>query len=193
MNFIENYYTWNFNAITISKIILKSSKIIPQIKKLNFFFLINQKQYKKNLLLFYIIVSLIFNTVLILKNKSLEGVQIFCFKLKKKKIFNFLLLFVNIYLPLINIPQDIIKKNVLSFPLKKKTLLIFRLNYFTFPSIYELDLIYRACEQIQNFINNYRLQLDIFIKTSFYVKHSLDFLIRMYRIPYVLKLKKKID
>ena len=85
MNLIENYYSWNANYLIISKITLKNFKNMPKIKKLYFIFIIKIKQYKKNFFLFFIIISLIFGNVLVLKNKQNKDLQIFSIKLKKKK------------------------------------------------------------------------------------------------------------
>lgn len=186
------FFLWNFNSIITSKIIVKNFKHIPKIKKVSLFFIINAKQYKKNLLLFYIIINLIFGNILLLKNKSIKELYIFKLKLKRKKILPFVLHFVNIYLPLINISEKLIKKNRILFNLKNQ-ILLYRLNYFSFPLIPELDFFYTKNEQIYHFINEYRFQLDIYIKSFFYMKNSFEFLFRMYRFPFNFKFIKKID
>ena len=98
MNLLENYYTWNFNNIIISKLLLNKKKNIPQIKKLSFIFLLKIKQYKKNNFLFFILISLVFGNVLILKNKQNKELQIFNFILKNSKLkFFFLISLIFIY------------------------------------------------------------------------------------------------
>ena len=67
MSLVENYYFYTFNSIIISKFFVNFLGSFPKIKKLVFFIIINIKQYKKNVLLFYIMISLIFGGVLILK------------------------------------------------------------------------------------------------------------------------------
>ena len=190
MNLIENYYSWNINNIIISKITLKNFKNIPEIKKLYFIFIIKIKQYKKNFFLFFIMISLIFGNILILKNKQNKDLQLFSLKLKKKKIKIFLLNFVNMYLPIINTNENLIKQSINC--LRKNRILLYRLNYFSFPCISELDVFYAKNEQIYNFINSYKLQLDIYIKFPSYIKNSFEFLLRIYRLSYNLKLKKKL-
>jgi hypothetical protein len=170
---------------------MKNFKYIPKIKKLSLFFIINIKQYKKNLLLFYILINLIFGNILLLKNKSIKELYIFKLKLKKNKIISFLLNFVNIYLPLINITEKLVKKNKIFFNLKSQ-ILLYRLNYFSFPLIPELDFFYIKNEQIYQFVNNYQLQLNIYIKSFFYIKNSFEFLFRMYRFPFNFKFIKKL-
>ncbi len=56
----------------------------------------------------------------------------------------------------------------------------------------ELDVFYAKNEQIYNFVNSYKLQLDIYIKFPSYIKNSFEFLLRIYRLSYNLKLKKKL-
>jgi hypothetical protein len=188
MDIIQTYCIYSFNSIILSKIILKSLIDIPNIKKLSLFYFINNKQYKKNLLLFYIIISLIFGGTVILKKKELQKLYIFNLTLKKKHCFNFLLCFINVYLPLIDITENLLKTATL--PKLKKKELLYRLNYFHFPAIIELDPIYINCERIHNFVSNYRLQLDFYIKTCFYIKNVLEFIPRMYRFPCVFKFEK---
>ena len=189
LNIINNYCLWNLNNIIISKITLKKFQKIPKIKKLSFIFIINNKQYKKNFILFFIVISLIFGNILILKNKQNKELQIFNLKLKKKKKNIFLLNFINIYLLNINTNENLIKTSISCL---NKNNLIYKLNYFYFPYILELNIFYLKNEQIYNFINNYRLQLKIFIKTNKDIKNSLEFLLRFFRFSYNLKLKKKI-
>ena len=102
MNSIANYYLYNFNSIIISKLGLFSLKNFPKIKNLTLFFIINIKQYKKNLLLFYIIINLIFGGILVLKINITNYLQLINLVLKKKKKNFFLQAFINFYLPLLN-------------------------------------------------------------------------------------------
>ena len=98
MNSIANYYLYNFNSIIISKLGLFSLKNFPKIKNLTLFFIINIKQYKKNLLLFYIIINLIFGGILVLKINITNYLQLINLVLKKKKkIFFYKLLLIFIY------------------------------------------------------------------------------------------------
>lgn len=160
---------------------------IPKIKKLAFFFLINIKQYKKNVLLFYIMLSLIFGGIFIKKKKENQGLHIFNIIIKKKKIYYYLLSFVNIYLPLLSVIENYLKKGFLFSWNKHNNFLLYRLNYFSFPVISELDLIYLDYEMIYNFINSYKFQLDIYIKIKLFIKDVGNFLFRFYRFPCILE------
>lgn len=98
MNNIENYYLYSFNYILLSKLCILSLRSFPQIKNLTLFFIINTKQYKKNLLLLYIIINLIFGGILVLKTNVINSLQIINLNVKKRKIFFFYkLLFIFIY------------------------------------------------------------------------------------------------
>jgi hypothetical protein len=184
MNLIENYYIWNFNNIIISKLLLNNTKNLPKLKKLSFIFILKIKQYKKNNFLFFILISLIFGNILILKNEQNKDLQIFNFILKDTKLKFFFFNFVNIYLPIINTNENLIKYSLNN--INDNKILLYRLNYFSFPCIFELDIFYLKNEQIYNYVSNYRLQLDIYIKTTYFLKNSLNFILRMYRLPYKL-------
>lgn len=189
MNIIENYYFYSFNSIILSKIFINFLGNVPKIKKLSFFFIINVKQYKKNLLLFYIMISLIFGGVLILKRKELQGLQIFNVIIKKKKIFLFFISFINFYLPLLSVVENSVKKGFSVSKSKKHSFFFYRLNYFSFPVISEFDSIYLEHEMIYDFINSYRFQLDIYIKMGLLSKDSGEFLLRFHRLPCILQLR----
>lgn len=162
MNNLYNYYYYCFNSIIISKIFINFLGNVPKIKKLCFFFIINLKSYKKNLLLFYIMISLIFGGGLILKRSELQGLQVFNLSIRKKKIYIFFLLFINFYLPLLSVVENSVKKSLHFLKSKKKDFFFYRLNYFSFPVISEFDVIYLEYETIFNFVNSYRFQLDIY-------------------------------
>jgi hypothetical protein len=187
MNSVQNYY-YCFNSILISKVFINFLGNVPKVKKLSFFFIINLKTYKKNLLLFYIMISLIFGGSLVLKRHDSQGLQIFNIFIKKKKIYVFFLLFINFYLPLLNIVENSVKKGHF-FKFKNHNFLHYRLNYFSFPVILEFDVLYLECEAIYNFVNSYRFQLDIYIKSNLLCKDSGEILLRFFRFPCVLQLR----
>lgn len=187
MGIFDNYCLYHYNAITISKIVIYNLGVFPKIKKLSFYFIINIKTYKKNLFLFYIMISLIFGGVLVLKKKEVLNFQVFNFQVNKKKILLFILMFINVYLPLLVTVEGILKKVFFLSNKKKKT--IYRFNYFYFPLIPELDLLYSEYEMIYNFVSFYRLQLDVFIKICFNFLDSGEFLLRLYKFPCKVKLK----
>lgn len=142
MSIVENYYLYNFNSIILSKIFINFLGNFPKIKKLSFYFIINNKQYKKNLLLFYIMISLIFGGILVLKRKEIQGLQVFKMKIKEKFLLVFFFTFINLYLPLFSVAENSIKKSLFFLKYKKKKFFLYRLNYFSFPVIPELDLVY---------------------------------------------------
>ena len=47
--------------------------------------------------------------------------------------------------------------------------------------------MYESYELIYNFVTNYKLQLDVFIKPANVLNGSNEFLLRMYKIPCVLQ------
>ena len=192
MNTFENYffYNYNFNAIIISKIGITSLKKLPKIYNLTFFFIVNVKQYKKTLLLFYIIISLIFSGIVALKTNITISLQIIKLTLKKIKIFYFLQAFINFYLPLLSSTENIIKQGISYTKVNK--FLVYRLNFFSFPVIPELDSISESYEMIYNFVSGYKFQLDLFMTSSFLLRSSNELIIRMYRFPCIFQNKKVI-
>ena len=187
MNLIETHCVYKFNSIILSKLLLKRLFDLPKIIKLSFFFYVHIKKYKKNLLLFYIVISLFFGNLLIIKKKEIQKWYIFNVTLKKRKILFFFLNFVNVYLPLVNTTDSILKCGVL-FSTSK----MYRLNYFNFPSITELEVLYVAYESLHSYVSEFKFQLDIYFYVGFYIKNILDFLLRLYRFPCVFKSKKHL-
>jgi hypothetical protein len=187
MNMIETHCSYKFNSIVLSKLLLKRLFDLPKIIKLSFFFYVHIKKYKKNLLLFYIVISLFFGNLLIMKKKEIQKLYIFNVVLKKNKIFVFFLNFVNVYLPLINITENILKCGIL-FSKNK----MYRLNYLNFPSITELEVLYVAYEPLHLHVGEFKFQLDIYFYVGFYIKNLLDFLLRLYRFPCVFQYKKRL-
>lgn len=187
MNLLETYCIYNFNSIILSKLILKNRIDLPIIKKISFFFFINKKKYKKNILLFFILISLFFGDLFLIKKKEIQQYYIFHIILKKKKILNFFLNFVNIYLPLINITENIVKCGI-----NISNKYIYRLNYYHFPTITELDKLYISYDQIHLYVSKFQFQLDIYFFNVKYIKNILDFLLRLYRFPCFFKYKKKL-
>jgi hypothetical protein len=186
VSLVENCYIYNFNSIILSKINIKSLCSLPKLKKVSFFFFISLKQYKKNIMLFYIIISLIFGGVVILKKKEVQGLQIFKLSIRKNKIILFLIVYINLYLPLVNSVENTIKKCFL-YVLNTKKNMAFRLNYFSFPIIPEVNLLCLDFELFYNFISFYRFQIDFHFKVTFSLKDIGEFLLRLYRLPCKLK------
>lgn len=189
MNIFDNYYVYNFNSIILSKIVVKSLSVIPRVQKLSFIVIVNLKQYKKNLLLFYIVISIMFGGVFFLQRKVISGLQVFNIIISKKKINKFLLVFIGFYLPwnpdllFVSIKNTIIKSPVIFFN-NKKICFIYSLNYLRFPIVSELELLYFESDfVIYYFISYYRFQIDIYINKNFIIKDSGEFLLRLYRLP----------
>jgi hypothetical protein len=185
MDLVGTYCIYNFNSIILSKLVLKQLLDLPIIKKISFFFFINKKKYKKNILLFFIVISLLFGDLLLIKKKEIQQCYIFNIILKKKKVLNFFLNFINIYLPLINTTENLIKCGI-HFSNK------YRLNYFHFPTIIELDKLYLAYDQVHIYLSKFQFQLDIYFFSVLYIKNILDFLLRIYRFPCYFKYTKNL-
>jgi len=181
MNIIENYCSNYFNNFILSKINTTSLAKIPKVDRLIVFFIINIKQYKKNLFIFYILVNLIFGGLLILKTNIRNSLYIINLVVKRKSIFHFLQAFVNFYLPLLSFMDNTIKLGTMHTKLTSKRLHTYRINYFSFPVVPELDKLTENYESLYNFVNNYKMQLDISIVNATSVKNCPSFLLRMYR------------
>jgi hypothetical protein len=72
MRALRNYYQYNLNSIAISKLMFDFFTL-PELRQIVCFFVISIKEYKKNLLLFYIILCLVFGSIQELKKKILKG------------------------------------------------------------------------------------------------------------------------
>lgn len=188
MGILENYCKPKFNSIIISKVSVKFLKNYPELKSLFLYFIINIKQYKKNLLLFYLVINLIFCGIKFTKKNIQGSSAIFKLSIKKKQMGAFLYSFVSFYLPLLN-TSETVYKSVVGFRKKSKmNLCYYRLNYFTFPAISELDLMYENFELLYEFVTNFKLQLDVVIKHPQYI-FGAEMLLRMYKLPCSAQLK----
>jgi hypothetical protein len=186
MNLLLTNCIYKINLITLSKITIKKTLDLPKIIKLSFFFYIDIKQYKKNILLFYIIVSLFFGNFLVLKKKEIRKIYILNIVLKKKNIHGFLINFVLVYLPLTSITKNIVKRGII-LNVDSTT---YRLSCLNFPTIAELDIFYMSCEKIYSYASSYKFQVDIYFYSKSYIKSLLDFLLRLYKFPCCFKTKK---
>ena len=86
MHSVENYLVTNFNAIVLSKTTVPCISTFPRIKKLQFYFIIGVSSYKKNFLLFYIVLSILFGGVGSIKKKKVGQVRIITLVVKKQKV-----------------------------------------------------------------------------------------------------------
>jgi hypothetical protein len=187
MNTIETYIAYKFKAIILSKITIKKISDLPRINKLSFFFFLSLKKYKKNLLLFFIVMHLFFNSFSQKKKKEVQKFYVVFVSLKKKKwIQTFFLNFLNVFLAVLPVAELMLKYGVEKIERREKKL---RLNYFHFPRISELEILYAKDAQLYIHTGNYKFQMDISFFTVFYIKDLLDFLLRMYRLPYYFKKK----
>jgi len=183
---VENNFLKYENAIISSKIILKSSFNFPKIKKIVVFFIISTKYFKKNLILLYIIINLCFYCNLIFYNKEKNNYQVIRFSLRHKKIILFFNNFVNIYLPILDLSYYISRKNII----KQFHFLFYRCYFSSFPVIPESDFLCYNNEIIYNLISHYKVKFDIYLTSICFIKNSLEFLIRLKRLPVLVKLVK---
>jgi hypothetical protein len=187
MGLLENYYKFKINSILISKISIQSLTNYPKFKFFLFFFILNLKQYKKNLVLFYLTINLVLDGIAFKKKKSGSYVVLKII-IKKKKIFLFLQSFINSYLPLLCLAENIYKHTVI----KKKVSLdnrSYRFNYFCFPAISELDQVYECFDLIYTFVSNFKFQLDVIIISKKNIINSGEVLLRMHRFPCIARSK----
>ena len=181
---LENYCHNYHNSIIASKIILKKQFNFPKIKKIVIFFLINTKYYNKSILLFYVLIYLSFFSTVLLYNKEINTYQILKLYLKRTKILIFLNNFTIVYLPVLDVDQNIIKKCIINF---KKIIYAHRIIYTTFPVIPESDFLCYSNEFLYNIINLCQIVFDIYLKNNFFLKIPVDFLLRIHRFPAISK------
>lgn len=186
MNILELFFLSHCQSIIISKMTLKPNNNSPKIIKIVIFIIIHLKYYKKKLLLFYVIINLFFSNILILKNNEICNYQILKFSIKRNFFILFFYNFLNIYLPTLNSNQNT-QKWAVSNKKTQNPFLTYTINYFNFPTIPEIELFCYNNESMSYFINNTRLQFSIYIKSFFFVKNSLEVLIRIFKFPYTFK------
>ena len=184
----ENYCFNYCSSIISSKLNLILYSKFPKFKKIVVFFIINLKYYKKNVLLLYIVINLCFSCNLIFYNKEIQNYQILKFSLCNQKIYQFFDSFINIYLPILEIDQNIIKKSIIA---RNKQFYTYRFDYFNFPVIPESDVLCYNNELIFNIINQYQIRFDAYLTSVRFIKNSLEFLFRLFRLPVIIRLLKK--
>jgi hypothetical protein len=136
------------------------------------------------MLLFYVIINLFFYNNRILKNEEICNYQTLKFSIKYSFFILFFYNFLNVYLPTLNSEQNTKKRVISDNP---KSLLIYTINYLNFPSIPETELFCYNNESLTYFINNTRWQLSIYIKSFFFIKNSLEILMRIFKFPYTFR------
>lgn len=183
---LEQHCFYYHQSIISSKINLKAYFIFPKIKKIVVFFIVNTKYYKKNVLLFYIIVNICFYRVTVSHTKEVNSYHVFKLSFQKIKITEFFNNFVNVYLPTLGFNQNLIKKSSLDKN-KKRNNLFYSMCYLHFPVIPETEFLCYTNEYIYNWINDYHIRLDVRIKSRRFFKNSLEFLFRLFRFPIVTK------
>lgn len=176
----------NDNSIISSKLNLINYFTIPIIYKIIFFIIISIKYFRKNILLFYIIVNLFFYDIILSYNKESNKIYIFKFSINKKKVKFFFISFIYIYFPTFFHIQKLLKFSININ--KKKSVIIYRFNYQNFPLIPESSFLYYNNEQIITLITKYQLIFDIYLNNKFFFKNSLEFLIRLEKLPVITKL-----
>ena len=169
-------------SIISSKILLKPYSSFPKIKKIVVFFILNTKYYKKNSLLFYIIVNLCFYRTNASYKQEVNNYQVLKFSLQKRKIAEFFNSFITVYLPVLDFNQNLIKKSALNNN-RKSSSFLYRICYSNFPVIPESDFLCYTNEYIYNWISGYQIRFDMYLKSMYFVKNSLGFLFRLRRFP----------
>jgi hypothetical protein len=136
-------------SIISSKVLLKPYFSFPKVKKIVVFFILSIKYYKKNILLFYLIVNLCFYKATVVHTQEIRNYQIVKFSLQKRKITEFFNSFITAYLPTLDFNQNVQKKTVAN---KNKSLnnFIYRLCYLNFPVVPEADFLSYNNEYIYN-------------------------------------------
>ena len=104
--------------------------------------------------------------------------------MRKKNIYVFFNTFINVYLPILDRDQNIIK---LSTIISYKPIQIYRFNYFNFPVIPESDFLCYNNENLVSVITTYQIRFDFYLKSFIFLKNSLEFLFRMFRLPIIIK------
>ena len=143
----EQHCFFYHQSIISSKIMLKPHLSFPKIKKLVVFFILNTNYYKKNIILFFIIVNLCFYHVTLSNKQEINNYQILKFSLQKKKITEFFNSFITVYLPTLGFNQNIKKKSTLN---NKKNInnFLYRVCYLNFPVVPESDFLCYTNEYI---------------------------------------------
>jgi hypothetical protein len=143
----EQHCFFYHQSVISSKIMLKPHFSFPKIKKLVVFFILNTKYYRKNIILFFIIVNLCFYRVTLSQKREISNYQILKFSLKKKKITEFFNNFTTVYLPTFDFNQNIKKKGTLNSN-KDINNFLYRICYSNFPVIPEIDFLCYSNERI---------------------------------------------
>ena len=86
--------------------------------------------------------------------------------------------FIVIYLPTLDVGQNVIKRCIINF---KKIIYVYRVIYTAFPVIPESDFLCYSNEFLYSIISFCQIVFDIYLKNNFFFKNSLDFLLRVYR------------
>lgn len=89
-------------------------------------------------------------------------------------------------MPLLSTVENSIKKSI---SICVKNYFTYRINYFAFPLILEMGLIYLEHTMVYDYISSYRLQIDFVITHFVGLNNSCEFLLRMYRFPCTIILK----
>jgi len=182
MTLLSSFSMYYCQAVISSQFTLKPKNSFPKIKKIVIFLVVSLKQYKKNILLCYVISYLLMSNTLIFNNKKIQQHSILKFLVKTNFFLIFFFNFVNVYLPLLSSDQNTIKKSIVQ-KVSSSQQFMYRLQYFTFPVIPEMELICYNNEFLSRFISNNYLQIDIYIQSAVYIKSALEILLRFFRLP----------
>lgn len=147
------------NNLILSKYNQNSITSFPKIINCNFTVALYYKQKHKYFLFINIMLLLLFvnpyiKTRFFFKTSPINIIQI---NLRgQNTILNFMANFIEIYFPLID--SFLIE---FKFSLKHNTI---KFNFFKFPLLFELNILFLSLEHLYLFINNYKFQLEFNLK-----------------------------
>lgn len=169
----KNYFISKYNYTTI--------KNFPRIEYMNYNLVLNYKQKNKYFLFINMVLMLIFYNTNMKTRFLFKTSQTNILELSLKSehlIFSFIENFIYIYFPQIDSFSAEFKffysKNIIKF------------TYFKFPIIFELNSLFNSIEYLYNFINNYKFQLNFFLKKQKNVLLNCNFL-QYYKLPILIK------
>lgn len=164
----------------LSKYTFRSLSHFPRIRILNFNIILYYKQKYKHFLFLHILILLFFFNVNILTRFYLKvfPVNILQIKLRNSiSLYRFLNNFFYVYFPLID-----------SFSTEFKVFFsqdIIKFNFFKFPLVYELNLFFLSMEYLYLFLNNYKFQLEFYLRKKRKTAVNLS-LLQYYKFPLFL-------
>ena len=182
MNIINQYQVLKYKSTFISKYTIQEVQKFPFIRQCIFFFFLDSKQYKKKIILFYIVISLFITGIFFLKKHQRSTQSIIKFTILNNKVFIFLYQFVHYYLPHLGLQEHFIKRIYLR-NIKNQKKIYIRFTYFSFPIFLELDALLSDFLGLFEIVNSFKFQLDFNIIYLNYKLNLSEFLFRFFRVP----------